>query len=390
MKYSETSHQERIKGFESLQGLAAAAAPHWRSQETTGQFLWTVNLVLLLPLCAGLVFFGFRILMVLVVTLLTTLVTARLLAVIFGKSGPYGLAHTVMTALLVTMIFPAVCQWYLPVGGAVIATVLGSGQLGFVRFLVQPAIAARVVMQLVAPTQFSGDSWPVLIPSRIIFGDLAHVRASVPGTDWFSHAGAGNSDAVWIGRPFDVLRQTLVQSASTEAGQGVNSPLTHAVTEPLPPINDALLGAVGGCIGETSAIALIVALLYLIYRGFARWQLPGLFLLSAVVAAAFLPLQIHPTHGGWQWGPLWAEGIDVGMAYLSYLIAGGELLVLALILAADPTCTPVSRRGTTLFAVFAGALSLVMSFYLLGSAGGYIALTIMFLTVPLIDRKVRG
>ena len=390
MNQSQLSQQVSAERFGRSQELAAAAPPHWRSQETRDQFLWTINLVLLLPLCGGLVFFGFRALMVVIVTLLTALATARLFSAITGRSGPYGFAHTVMTGLLVAMIFPAICQWYVPVGGAIIATILGSRQVWRVRYLVQPAIAARVVMQMVTPSQFSNDSWPVLVPSRVIIGDVAKARAGISGADWSSHSASGNSDAVWIERPFDMLRETLVQSSAAGAGQDINDPLIQAVTEPLPPISDALLGAVGGCIGETSAIALIVALLYLIYRGFARWQLPGLFLLSAVLAAAFLPLRIHPAHSGWQWGPLWAEGIDVGVAYLSYLIAGGELLVLALILAADPICTPVSRNGAALFAVTAGVLALVMSLYLVGSAGGYIALTIMYLAVPLIDRKVRA
>jgi len=132
-----------------------------------------------------------------------------------------------------------------------------------------------------------------------------------------------------------------------------------------------LFGNMGGCIGETSAIALILGGAYLIARKVISWRIPfsyiGTFALLAFVYGR--------------------EGFFTGHVFFE-LISGG-LLMGAFFMATDYTTSPISPRGKIIFGIGCGFLTYLIRFY-----GGYpegvsYAILIMNLFVPLIDKYVR-
>ncbi|MDR1650645.1 MAG: RnfABCDGE type electron transport complex subunit D, partial [Synergistaceae bacterium] len=127
---------------------------------------------------------------------------------------------------------------------------------------------------------------------------------------------------------------------------------------------DAFIGSVGGCIGETSAAALVIGGVYLIARGIISWRIPVIYI-AAVAAVSVVT--------GRAWGPVLE------------ILAGG-LILGAFFMATDYTTSPMTAKGQIIFAAGCGVIaSLIRSF------GGYpegvsYSILIMNLTVPIIDR----
>jgi electron transport complex protein RnfD len=136
----------------------------------------------------------------------------------------------------------------------------------------------------------------------------------------------------------------------------------------LPSVLDAFLGDIGGCIGETSALALLVGGGLLIFKGIISWRIPVTYI--ATVAAASLCFGLGGLRPG---GPL----IE---------ILSGGLMLGAFFMATDYTTSPMTPKGQVVFALGCGLLtSLIRTF------GGYpegvsYSILIMNFTVPIIDR----
>ena len=135
----------------------------------------------------------------------------------------------------------------------------------------------------------------------------------------------------------------------------------------LPSLTNLFVGNIGGCIGETSALALLIGFALLLYKDIIKWQVPVIYI--AVVAALCTVF-----------------GRPVGPVY--EILAGG-LFLGAIFMATDYTTTPITLRGQMIFAVGCGLLT-----SLIRTWGGYpegvsYSILIMNLTVPLIDRVTK-
>lgn len=132
---------------------------------------------------------------------------------------------------------------------------------------------------------------------------------------------------------------------------------------------DLMVGTVGGCIGETSAILIILGGLYMIFKKYIDWRVPVSFI--AVVAI-----------GGWLFGG--SKGAFTGDP-LFHIFAGG-LILGAFYMATDMVTSPMTKKGRIIFGVGCGLITLMIRMI-----GGYpegvsYAILLMNLTVPLIDR----
>jgi electron transport complex protein RnfD len=190
------------------------------------------------------------------------------------------------------------------------------GGLGF--NFINPALAARAMLLA---------SWPVRMTSWV-----------APG-----------SDAVSTATPL-----ALVKGGVEAAGQA------------LPSVWDLFVGNIGGCIGETSSIALLIGFAYLLYRGVISYRIPAAYI-GTVAVLAFL-------FGGFN---------ASGMIY--HIFAGG-LFLGAIFMATDYSTSPMTVRGQIIFGVGCGLLTAIIRFY-----GGYpegvsYSILLMNLATPLIDR----
>jgi electron transport complex protein RnfD len=167
----------------------------------------------------------------------------------------------------------------------------------------------------------------------------------------------------------------------------------------LPDLRDFLIGAVPGEIGATSAMALIVGGLFLIYHGYLKWQMAVAFLAAAAVTAAVAPLRIGPMMDGqpsWHWLPgiQFYNAMPVGPLYVLYHLVSGGLLLALFFFAGDMVTRPLTTWGQVCYAVGCGVLTILIRLYLftpaaphLFTAGAaYLAVLVMSTFTPLLDR----
>jgi electron transport complex protein RnfD len=171
--------------------------------------------------------------------------------------------------------------------------------------------------------------------------------------------------------PVHMTNWTLAPDATTSATYLAILKENPGFVPQLSDYTALLFGNMGGCIGESSAFALILGGVYLIARKVINWRIPvcyiGTFALLAFVYGR--------------------EGFFTG--YVLFELISGGLLLGAFFMATDYATSPISLRGKVIFGIGCGFLTYLIRFY-----GGYpegvsYAILIMNLFVPLIDKYIR-
>lgn len=296
-----------------------SSSPHVRSSETTGRIMRDVLIALLPATACGIYFFGLNAALVVLVGIAAAVGTEALLQLMMKRKVMIADGSAAVTGLLLALNLPPSVPFWIPMIGSAFAIAIVKmcfGGLGH-NFL-NPALAARAFLVV---------SWPTLMTSFTM--------------------------------PADVVSSATPLTALKLGGA------------PLSPYLDMLIGNVGGCIGETSAIALIIGGIYLIARRVIDWRIPGVFIATV---AAFT----------WIAGP---NGLFTGDV-LYHILAGG-LMLGAFYMATDYVTSPISNSGKIVFALGCGVLTSVIRLW-----GGYpegvsYAILLMNVVVPLLDRAFK-
>jgi len=132
------------------------------------------------------------------------------------------------------------------------------------------------------------------------------------------------------------------------------------------------LGNTGGCIGETSALLLLIGGAYLMFKRYIGWRIPASYVLTVAILA-------------WIFGG--PDGLFTGNA-LFHVLAGG-LILGAFFMATDMVTSPVSPKGMIVFGVGCGLFTTIIRL-----VGGYpegvcYSILLMNVATPLIDRYTR-
>ena len=253
--------------------------PFLRNPLTIDRIMADVRIALTPAIVAGVIFFGWPALKVLLLSTLSAILTeALLLRAPLTPKGIFGDGSAAVTGLLVGLILPPTTAWWVPVLGSVLAIALfklAFGGLGHNIF--NPALGARAVLLLAFTSQ------------------MVRFRA-----------------------PFEAV------TAAT--------PLlsTRSFSWPL------VWGNVGGSIGETSVIAVLLGAAYLLYRGHINWRNPVGYVGSAFVLAL-----------------LWGQDPW-------YAITAGGLLFAAVFMSTDMVTSPVTPLGQLIFGIGCGVLTMVI------------------------------
>jgi len=130
-----------------------------------------------------------------------------------------------------------------------------------------------------------------------------------------------------------------------------------------------LTGEVGGCLGETSTIAILIGGLYLLIRRTINFHIPLAVLVAAFVFAAIAYL------------------IDSD-AYVQpfFHLSSGGLLLGAFFIATDPVTAPLTRRGMWIFGIGVGTITMLIRIVGEYPEGVMFAVLLMNAVTPLIDR----
>jgi electron transport complex protein RnfD len=318
--------------------LVGATSPHVLSGETIPRIMFTVCLTLLPAILVGVYAFGLQAVKVLVLTTAACLATEAGLQKWMGRKITINDGSAAVTGLLLAMTLPPSAPWWICVIGGMIAIGIGKqifGGLAHNPF--NPALLARVVLLI---------SWPVELTTWM-----------KPGQG-FANLGA---DVVTGASQLGQMKEGLIQQGSIAAAMQQFNAL------------DAFLGIHQlGSLAETSAVALLIGGIYLLYRGYITWHIPvGYMGTVALIAAAF-----------WLYDP------TRFVSPLYHLLTGG-LFLGAIYMATDMVTCPVTNLGMFYFGIGCGILT-----YFIRTFGGYpegvsFAIVIMNGTVPLIERWVR-
>ena len=280
-------------------------SPLIRTTDTTQRIMLDVALALVPCWLAGIIFFGWQaVWVVLLSTITAVVVEGLLLRRPFTLQGYLSDGSALVTGMLVGLILSPSVPWWVPVLGSLFAIILGKlvfGGLGANIF--NPALVGRAILLL----GFTAPMVKFVTPFDAV--SQATPLLTMRSFDW---------SLVW--------------------------------------------GNVGGSIGETSVIAILLGAAYLFYRKHIDWRIP-----VGYVGAAFIT--------SWLWG------IDPWMA-----ITAGGLLFAAVFMATDMVTSPVTPMGRFVFGCGCGFLTIFIRKFTSFPEGVTFAVLTMNALVPLLDK----
>lgn len=286
--------------------LTISSSPHAHSPVTTQTIMRDVLIALVPALLGSIYFFGFR-------ALLVTLVSAA--ACVFFEWGfckirklhckTYDLS-AVVTGVLLAFVCPVTIPYWTIILGDFFAIVLVKmlfGGLG--KNIVNPALAGRAFL----------FSWPVLMSNWVKAG--------------FDNAAGllSTADAVTAATPMSAMHQGALPEES---------------------ILDMFLGNIGGCIGETSALLLIIGFVYLLYRKVITARIPLAYIGTVAILAFLFP-----------------QGND-RIAWMAAQVFGGGLMLGAIFMATDYVTSPLTKLGQIVYGIGCGVITILIRYF-----GGY-------------------
>lgn len=297
--------------------LIVSTSPHVHANVTVRTVMVDVLIALLPALAASAYFFGARALLLTAVTAASCAAAEYLWQRLLGKPVTVSDGSALVTGVLLAMNVPPTFPFWMAVVGGVFAIVVVKqffGGLG--KNVVNPALAARA---------FLLASWPGAMTSWTV-------------------------DGVSTATALGILK---------EGGQA------------LPSLMDLFVGHVGGCLGETSVLALVIGAGWLFWRRVITPEIPVVYI---------------ATTGLLTW-ILGREGFFTGNGL--YEIFAGGLFLGAIFMATDYVTSPMTVKGRILFAFGCGVITTLIRVYGNYPEGVSFAILIMNLVTPLIDRKVK-
>jgi len=261
-----------------------------------------------------------------------------------------------------------------------------AGGFGSGRF--HPAVVIYLLLALFYSSDLKADF--VLQPHRMIAGDLlsapAQLESKASQFAWRKRAILPDQDALHV-VPASVSLLDFTRFERSPGNTRVS--LETVLRDELPPLEDYALGAVPGGIGTTSAVAVIIGGLFLLYRGLIDFRIPMLIVFAAWVALLVLPIPAGMRdHPQWRWFPGHVQGVGwaMGVTLANYEMLASPLLFTAFFLAGAPNVRPLTRKARVIYASLIGVLAAGFQLYLSVSLGSYLALLIIGLMTPLLDR----
>ena len=300
--------------------IIVSGTPHVRSKESIQSIMRDVIIALIPATAMGIYFFGIPALILIAVSIVASVFFEWLYQKLLKKPVTISDLSAVVTGLLLAMNLPASAPIWVPIVGAAFAIIFAKqlfGGLG--QNFINPALAGRAFLLASYPTEM---------------------------TSWTAPVGFSGADAAAVATPLATLKTGVMPDAS---------------------LADVILGTnIGGCIGETCAVALIIGGIYLLVKHVISWRIPVLYILTVFVLTAAIG----------------RKGLRVPV----YEIFTGGLMLGAFFMATDYASSPVTPKGQIIFAIGCGIITTLIRIF-----GGYpegvsYSILIMNLAVPLIER----
>jgi Na+-translocating ferredoxin:NAD+ oxidoreductase RnfD subunit len=363
----------------------------------------------LFPITAGLLLYGWRAALTLGVVVGSTAAGIWMWRRCGWRGAHLRFPHALWLALLLGLMLPAHLATTLalmPDTGAMWAILLAAGLAlsGLIWLLggvgsgrVHPLLLAYLLVAFFFQQGLLSPS-RVLQRNRLVLGDTVDaVESETPAMardPWISgKERIGGHDAI-LREPVGRWLVTYTNGREKPLPPGRAPWTIHSLLrDHMPPLEDLIVGGQPGPIGASSAIAVIIGGLFLLYRGLIDFRIPLLIVLSAYLALLVLPLPVQITEAGaeWHWLVLRHEtvGWPLAVTLVNYEVMASPLLFTAFFLASAPAIRPMARRARAIYAVLIGLMAAALQLYVSVDLGPYIALLTAGIFVPLLDKHLR-
>lgn len=315
--------------------MLVSASPHIRGRGRIEMAMRIVILALLPAFVYSVYLYGLHALVITLICIATCVVTEAVMQRMLGKKITVKDSSAVLTGLLLAFNMPPGVPFWLPVVGSIFAIVFAKQLFGGLGYnFINPALAGRAFLMA---------SWPSLMTKAWTVprgGTLAGIDGITAATPLTLLKNPGN-----FGDPSTIISQL----------NGMDT------------LRNLFLGKVGGCIGETSVLFLLIGGLFLLITGIIDHRIVIGYLGSFIIMAFVLP-----TAG----------------SVLFHLFSGG-LILGVFFMATDWVTSPVTKKGRWIFGIGCGILTMIIRTW-----GGYpegVSYSILLMNVftPVIDRLTR-
>lgn len=294
--------------------LTMSLAPHIRSSDSTRKIMLDVIIALMPAAIGSVYFFGINALILILVCVASAVGAEFLIQKLFKKDILIGDLSAVVTGILLAFNLPADAPWWVAVFGSIFAIIIVKEFFGGIGSnFMNPALTARAV--LVA-------SWP-------------SIMAVYPSPDGVSGA-----------TPLALMK----------AGSGVGE---------LPSLVNMFVGDIGGSLGETSALLLLIGAAYLLIKKVIDWRIPAIYIATTMVLLLIF---------------------GVGTDLILYHLLGGGLILGAFFMATDYSTSPITNKGKIIFAVGCGILTVLIRVKGGMPEGVSYSILLMNIMTPIIER----
>ena len=295
--------------------LTVASSPHIRGDFKTSRIMLDVVLALMPALAVGILVLGVRAALVALVSIAAAVAAEWLYSVVTRTRNTVIDGSALVTGLLLALTLPHTVPYWQAAVGSVFAIIIVKALCGGLgQNIFNPALAARAFLMLIFPvglTRFEG---------------LDGVTAATP--------------------------------------------LHHMVMPALPggSLMDMFLGKCPGCIGEISALALLLGGVYLVWRKVISVRIPAAYLGTVAV----LTLVFSKTGAPIDW--------------MLYSLLSGGVMLGAIFMATDYATSPATPAGQIVYGIGCGALTVLFRYFGLFPEGVTYAILLMNALVWILDR----
>ena len=311
--------------------LIVSLSPHVHSGDSVQKNMYGVLIALIPALLVSLIYFGVGAAVVTITSVVACLFFEWAITKFILKREKTTIldGSAMITGVLLAFNVPSNLPVWIIIIGALVAIGVGKmtfGGLGCNPF--NPALVGRVFLLISFPVQMT--SWPKI-------GQLtSYVDAETGAT------------------PLALMKMAVHGDASA--------------LEQLPSAFDLFIGANGGSLGEVSAFALLIGLLYMLWKKIITWHIPVSILATVFVFSGIMHM-INP---------------EMYAAPLTHLLTGG-LMLGAIFMATDYVTSPMTHKGMLVYGIAIGFLTVVIRLFGAYPEGMSFAILIMNAFTPLIN-----
>jgi electron transport complex protein RnfD len=303
--------------------LTVSHAPFWHDGDSLFQMNLNIMIATLPVVIFAIIQFGAPAFGVLSLSLSSAMIWELIMNLVSKKRITIGDLNSAVIGLLFGMMLPATSPWWFVITGTFVAVILGKmifGGIGSNPF--NPTLVGMAFLML---------SWKVLF----------------------------DFDAAYVNYDFDFTALAPLAALKLQGAA--------AVTD-LFPLGDLIMGKQVGALGSTFGLGLIIGGIYLILRGYIRWEISVSFILGIIVTAYCFQLANPETYAG----------------PMIHLFSGYTLMG-AFFLATESSSSPANRIPMFIYGFFAALMIILMRNIGVYEDGTVLAILLLNLVNPLID-----